>query len=313
MKAFLKKSLVYAAVFLLLSLLLQFVVDRGLQRTTKGIYNKWNFIAQGDIPVNTVFIGSSRMERHVHITAFDSITGSTAMILGVGGAGVRLQEIIWSEYLKKNKVPSVVFFELDAPRLLRENFINEEQQYLPIFHHQNVWPSFVAIDKTYYAHLVWPLYKYHAYPDLFLQGIRSNLSASKVVKFSSLGFEPLANDIYKEKKMVDTTVFSQQELQQGLKVLQGRIDFVKQNGGLVYLINTPSLSRTNYVNENAQSASYFIDSFTKKNRTVFFNYSDSRSFQDSTLFYDADHLNDKGAKLFTELFAQDFKNYINKQ
>ncbi len=313
MKAFLKKSLIYTAVFLLISLLLQFVVDRGLQRTTKGIYNKWNFIAQGNIPVNTVFIGSSRMERHIDISRYDSITGNKAMILGVGGAGVRLQEIIWSEYLKKNVMPATVFFELDAPRLLKENFINEEQQYLPIFHHKNVWPSFVAIDKSYYAQLVWPFYKYHAYPDLFLQGIRSNLRKTNTVDFPSLGYEPLENDVYRQKRIVLTTVYSQEDLQDGFKVLQARIDVVRKNVGKVYFINTPSLSGTNYFDENGRSVNYYIDSFALKNNTAYFNYFSNSDFSDSTLFYDADHLNEKGARLFTEKFAQDFKIYLNKQ
>lgn len=308
MKFFLQKTIVYFFCVITLLYLIQLLIDKGLKKRNDEPYFIWNYIKKGDINADVVILGSSRIKKHIVVPEIERITHYNAINLGLDGANVFLQQSIWNTYKRYNKYPKFMIVELDLIRLEHDKVIHDKDHFLPYLTDAEVYPFISKINGFSYADVVIPFYKYHDYyktVKLGMQGWYNNTLDSVTIK--NKGFSPLL------KTMKDTLVKKKDYIMQltdvelSIKILQSLLDDLSLHGTKVIFVNTPKYKGGELNISNKDAIEKILGNFLSSNNLHFLDYTNMQNVSaDYRFFYDAEHLNENGAYIFTNHFSEKF-------
>lgn len=316
-KNFIKKVAISFGLFILLAYIIQAKVDNGLSNCyNREPFCSWNLVAKGEAASEIVFLGSSRVKKHIDVPLFEKLSNKKTFNLGLDGANIFLQQALWNLYCSKNALPKVLFLELDYIRLEKDKKIFDKYRFLPYLQFKSVSDIVLQIDGFEIADKYLPLYKYRGYQEYILFGLNNSLRSDHFKQKNSClankGFEALNGRMKDSLKQRELYRISNEDVINSLEIINQINNQLKANGSKLILINSPVFDGGYIDVINEQACRKRVEDFLKHKKIEFQDYQNFKPISlDSKYFYDKVHLNFYGAKIFTRQLFEINKKIIN--
>lgn len=243
--------------------------------------------------IDNVFIGSSRVDNGIDADIIESITGKRAINLGIQGGKID-DFLLMLELLKKQNITAEnVFIQVDYIYNIEGNSEIMMSNLMPFIHNDVIYEFVKERNPQYLALRYLPFYRYlkYDYKIGFREFLNTAIGNKTLINLEN-GYSPLAGS--------------------SGEILRGNLpDYIQEENKKIQDIN--SFARGNNININ-----YFISPYCSATSNIefsiklekkfakFYNFSTVFSNNDE-YFYDCSHLNDKGAKEFSRIFAEKIK------
>ena len=247
--------------------------------------------------IDYIFIGSSRVDNTIDAKVIEKETGKKAINLGVQGGKID-DFYLMLQLLKKQEITAeTIFIQIDYIYNIEGNSEALKSSLMPYIHDEIVSNFIKTRDPEYLALKYLPFYRYLIYD-------------------YKIGFREFFNTATGQAGWIDLENGYFPLYGSSGKDLQGSLpDHIRNKNDKIRQIN--SFARANNLNVVYFMAPFCPDmqnldfaSKLQEKLPNFINFSRPSSLQNE-VFYDCAHLNDKGAKEFSQIFAEKIKEHIN--
>lgn len=310
MKKFFKNSLLFVLVIIVLAIPMDIFISEGLKKGNNawGEYNTWSDIYDSQVDAELVIYGSSRAWRHIDPKIIENKTGISSYNLGIDGHNFWLQHLRHKTFLEENTKPKYIILSVDIWSLKKGNELYNAEQFLPymlfdkdIFDYTNSYKGFSIAD--YYL----PLIRYIGNKNAVVESLENSFSFKKLKlkrKKGYQGWNKVWNTDFSEvkKKMKFFEAIPDPVL---ISLFDDFLSECAKKDIKVVLVYTPEyFEGQNFVKNRKEIISLF-EGFSDKNNIPFLDYSSNSICTKKEFFYNASHLNKKGAEAFTSLLVND--------
>jgi hypothetical protein len=311
MKNFIKNILFFIAPIIILSYPLDLVISNVLKSKAQlcvGEYGVWNDILESKIDAEIAIYGSSRAWVHFNPVIFEKELHQKTYNFGIDGHHFHLQYLRHKEYFKYNTHPKIIIFSVDIFTLAKKKDLYNLNQFLPymlwnddFYEYTCSYNGFNSSD--YYV----PLKRYFGNINL------SDICAS-TTKRRCNGFAGIDKKWNTDLKKAKASKPSYRIILDSTSILLFKqfINEMKKEDVRLIFVYTPEYIEGQAFVKNRNDIISVFDEISKKYNIPFFNYSCSDISYNKSLFYNTQHLNKKGADIFTVRFINDFKKYKSK-
>ena len=274
-------------------------------------FSVWNDVFEGKIDSDIAIYGSSRAWVNFNTSLMTNALGHNAYNFGVDGHNFWMQYLRHQLYLKHNRKPKVIVLSVDYVTLQKRKNLYNYVQFLPYM----LWDKDIMRSTSSYEgfdtyDFQIPLLRYFGEFSLLGDAIYLSLiEQGKEVK-RERGFagkdETWNDDLEKAKKKKKSykVAFDKSSIDLFDKFLKECADKDIE----VLMVHAPiHVEGLEYIENQDEVLKIFKD-FASKYRLDFLDYSMDAICQDKSFFYNAGHLNSKGANLFTTKLIEDIKS-----
>lgn len=313
MKYFIYKFLFFSFPIIFFLVGFDFFVGIQLAKTNlnEGEFEVWNDIYKGKINADIAIYGSSRAWLHFSPKVIEKKTGIGVYNFGLDGQNFEIQNLRHHDYFENNKRPKIVVFSLDVFTFVKKDKLYNSNQFLPFMYFNSAYYEslkdtknfnfydFIIPSVRYFGkyEMIYDLFKSHSYNHFRYKGFKG--SKRKWIEMQVKQGEQSSYTVQIDSSLVQKFMKNLLELKnQGIKVI---------------FVYTPEyIDGQNFVT-NRKTLLNIYDSISKAEKITFLDYSkDSISYQ-KYLFYNSEHLNGKGATIFSKKFSIDLLNLINQK
>ena len=298
MKRFVKAILKTLGLLLLINVVLDFVFTQSLNKSRCNLYNEWNHIIHDTIESDLVIIGSSRAWAQYDTRIIDSILSVNSYNLGINGGSVNRQFVKYKTYCHfQKKKPYFIIINFDywsdweVIRFQRE-------QYFPYLVNPFMRSLIIEQEPFNIMERYIPMYRYYS------QGIVTLLQESRGIEKTYKGYN--AHDLKwngEEFAKVESILFKPDK--QLVDQFDCFLSDLRKDRTKVILVSSPIYSGVTKKTKNLSAFYDFRNYFSKKYNIPTLDYISDPICDDTTYFYNATHLNKKGAELFTKKLCHD--------
>lgn len=302
MKTFLFKILLFVVCIGGFSYLLDYMIQEGLKSSNYREVTKWNEVIQGEINAEILIVGSSRALVHFDCEYIQKVTGKSCYNLGFDGTTYPLQKLMLELYLSRNKKPIELIWSLDYHSFSEVPDFYGFEQLIPYKDNPYIG-EMLSMHETPSYQFYLPVFRYSYNPKMKVIGLYSFLG-----KYSR--DQILKNGYRAQKKVWDETFDSfKGDNPKGLKMnFIGSLfqDFITLNEKLKSSsINQKWIVPPYYfeVNQLIRNRSEILQEFSKTSKDheiTFLDYSNSFITKSKSNFYNGNHLNDLGVRIFMD-------------
>lgn len=298
MKRFIKLVTLTIGMLFVLNVVLDYCFTVFLNQSQSELYKEWNRIIHGTIDADLVVIGSSRAWAQYDPHIMDSILLANSYNLGINGGSVNRQIVkykVFRHYQKKK--PSFLIVNFDYWNTWVINRFQREQ-YFPYL--ANVYMRKLIIDQEPFSlmELYLPMYRY------YFQGVSKLLREAMEIENTYKGYH--AHDLEwdgEEFAKVKTVMF--ESLQNVVDEFDVFLSDLQRDDVKVIFVCSPIYIGVTEMTVNLSEFYDFRKHFSEKYGIPVLDYINDPICTDTTCFYNATHLNKKGAELFTTKLCQD--------
>ena len=290
MNRFLKYSLKLIGTLLLIMIFLDVVYTKTIKDSIPR--NKIRYaMSLKNKHYNVLFLGSSRVENSIVSSIFKE-KGISVLNMGLEGA-VLGDNLLMLNILRSNNVTfDKIFIQLDYLYNVKDISFSERSKsnLLPLIREKNVKEILQKTDKDFIPDYYFPFYRYmkNAYSIGFREFINSLLDKNPKISFED-GYKPKFGTSHLEKSVLPKRIVD-------YSIVYEEINHLCLSMGVkpVYFI--------------APFCSKLVDNdFITKLDSVVDNFYDySKVIVNDNQFYNCGHLNDDGAKEFTQIIIDEF-------
>lgn len=311
---FLKRILLGVLIIYVLALMIDVFISKSFLRSSlfEGELNTWNDIYNKKIDEDLVIYGSSRSYVHLNPIILDKELKLNSYNLGFNGQKIELQKFRHDELISIGSHPKNVIINLDITSLEKARVFNPEQ-FIPLMLYRKSIYDIVGKELEFnYFDLYFPMIRYRKFKyqkvdvlkELYKIYFYSNYHNNGRVK----GFKGM-NYSWKERLYKPNFIEVDSLRKQDLFLI---IEDLQKLNTSVILINSPEYIAQIESQINQNEVIKLYKSISEKYNIPFIDYSnDSMNYQ-KNLFYNSNHLNAKGADIFTKKLAEDIKPYIKR-
>lgn len=313
-----RKGVRCLACFFALIVLLAFgtnaVIGAGVRRIKTSSYGAWNQAMRGQVNADIIISGSSRAAYHYDPRTIEAATGDSAFNLGRVGSQTDVQVAVLKTYLEHNRKPIVVIHNLDAFSFVTTREIFDPAIYVPYLQDKVLYNSLRQLDPQIIKSRYVPLYGY-VVEDMNLTwfvGVKALFGVYPKEDYF-LGFSPRdrewTDDFEKyEESNPNGVTFAIQPA--GVQALDELIQICRKNGVKLVLVYSPEYSEMQAMTKNRAEIFAQFQELADRNQVPLWDYSKWRLEGDRNFFYNSQHLNARGAAIFSSDFAERLKNYL---
>ncbi|WOI23109.1 hypothetical protein [Nonlabens ulvanivorans] len=312
MKKFFNHISIFFLVLIIVGYGLEPVIDYGLHSLEGSVYAEWQDLVNGKINTDLIVMGSSRGVVSYDAMMIEKELGISSFNLSFNAGSYNLQQAKMNAYLISNKVPTVIFQNIDLAHLSKSEVIPFEQQFITSINSSN----YLEIDKRLSGSL----------KDFRFKGISKYSIDSRRLKLSILNLLCLEPNYLRKTKgyhSVDKSykpdTYNLARLNNSASVdmiygLEETIKYYQQerfNNTVVYIIWAPEYEVRRKLNEElAQSVKEIIKSKIIGIENIkFIDLRNDEIGDDLKNYYDSFHLNATGSKIFTKKLISQFKQF----
>jgi hypothetical protein len=323
MRLFLKKIFLFSIFIILLVIFLDYVITESLQKSRRFNFSEWNDIFNGNVKANTVIYGSSRAWVHFDPKIMEDKLHVPFYNLGLDGYQFHMQYARHLLYFKNNPVPKNIILSIDYWTLGKTSDLYMTEQFLPYIHDSVIREYTQSYNGLSYFDYNLPFVRYfgrskyvfHALDIIFNDKNNYSLKYKGFMGQDKKWDQNLSQavlNISKNKNISKTGDVNSLDFTLDQETLdlfdQFLIEMKNKNVNIFLVISPIYIGGQKYVNGHNDFIKKF-DSIAIKNNISFLDYTNDKICYDSTMFYNATHLNKEGAKLFSEKLANDLKKY----
>ena len=315
------KRIFRSALFLLILagilLLVQTVIDRGLGTYETNAYGGWNAIVSGKAKSDVLILGSSRAWVQFSPKIIGDGLGMSCYNLGVDGYTLDMQLASYALYKKDDGLPKMVVLSVDTFSFYPRVGLYTSDQFLPYLSDGIVWD---AVEP--YGHFHWydryvPLVRYRGRVDLLTKGFKSALHLEQFTSLKYRGYmardQTWSNDFAKYKQTHPQAI-TQKIAPSFVNAFESFLQECRRDNVLVVVVYSPEYYEAQQLLTNRGDVFQIFTSVTKKYGVTFLDFSKDPICYDTAYFYNSQHLNVRGAELFSrELAPQLERVYAGSQ
>ena len=293
------------------------MITYGLRHMTTGEWGVSNRMMQGKVNAQVVITGSSRALSHYDPRIIQATTGRTAFNLGRNGSQTDMQVAVFRAYLEHNRKPEVVLHNLDSFSFEATRQVYNPGQYVPYLYDEELYKPLLQFDRNVWRSRYLPLYGY-VVDDMSFSWI---LGLAELVGWSPredffLGFNP------RSKPWTDEFQRFKDGNPDGVRWpidLEGRqcmVDLARlcrQSGIQLILVYSPEYIEMQKLTKNRAEVFGDFHDLAARYHFPLWDYSDWKYAGDTQYFQNSQHLNAKGAELFSEDVANRLNGYLAAQ
>jgi hypothetical protein len=309
MRRFVFQLAVFVFPLLLGALAIDYVITSSLRKSKQGDLGVWNDLANGDIKAELLIYGSSRAWVHFDTRLLEDSLQITAYNLGADGYDFNLQEGRHALIMKYNTPPKIIIVALDYFMFTRRALLPNPAQFLPHLNDPEVWQTiqpygaFDSFDRNI------PAWKYIGYSGSIFTAGKMIIFPEKNKPDRYHGYagqnRTWSNDLSKAKAKKES--YYQQIDTVMLTAFQAFVTRVKKEGiNLVFVYPPEYVEGQSYVRNRSEILNLF-STIAEQNSIPYFDYSTNSISFNKAYFYNSQHLNKAGARVFTTQVLQDLE------
>jgi hypothetical protein len=316
MAKFLKKILVLGLLLLISFYVLAYMVDTGLRQSRHEALASWNDLYNAKINADLLIMGSSRAAFHISPQILDTTLSLNSYNLGLSAWHFDMQYARFRMYLQHNRKPKYIVHNVDVYGFSKRADVVDAEQFLPYIQD-------TILQKTIRGHKgefdiyqqKIPLLKYKNQQKIAFEGIFTffNLNSLYDTTTKYKGYRgndyTWNQDFERFKKRFPKGAkytFSKELKQQFYEYLA----FCKKENIKVFLVYAPEYYEVQTYYKNKQELITLCEESALKYGCYFLDYSKNPICYNQQYFYNSQHLNKKGAELFSGVLAKNIKNTL---
>jgi hypothetical protein len=311
---FFKQAFVFAVVLVLLTVM----TDRLCFHLLEANYDfKPSYVTNAKPSAEVVILGSSRVIHMMDPRAIERKTGLKAYNLGINAGNTDEQAALLRLYLQHNPRPKVIVVEFTPEHL------SQDQLYFHpyLFANHLFDPGMAEMLKRYEPRLLFlrylPLVKYGFYNEILLKRIVQgawHLLRGKRESASVQGYEAVnprwdgTYDAYVLAHPQGEPVVVDDER---LASLEALILLAKASADSVVFYEAPILAESLVLSQNRETVLKRLSAVFEKAGVPYRSFQNLPLGQSRKWFYNSRHLNRVGTDMFSEIFAEYLKGFID--
>jgi hypothetical protein len=308
MKTFLIKIIVFSILLISGAFILDAMIDKGLKKTGVGEFQTWNDIFFSKINSNVIISGSSRAWVHISPEILDSVLHVNSYNLGIDGYPFNMEYVRYKIFEKYNPKPKLIIQGADFNILSKRKDAYQKGQFLPYLHENLLQQELKEIGFTEFDFYI-PAVTYHGEFIGIYRGLREfvgekHFPADRYKGYCGQNREWDGSQL--EKILSNDSIISNVETEI-VQLFDSFLNHCEKNDIKVILVFTPQYIKATEFTKNKDEIIEIYHSFSKKYDIPFLDYSYDSLCYDTAYFYNAMHLNKKGAELFSLKLANDIK------
>jgi len=287
----------------------------GLRQVDYDDFGVWNQTVNGEINSDIVCTGSSRTLVHFDPRIIGKELGLTCFNLGLDGSPLNFQLPLLKSYLKHNRPPKILLQGLGVLSVHSRQNIYKAYQYIPYLDEEPIYQNLVRYDPKFWRYRYLPGFGFATYGlqlrSFAFDGLMGRTQESNRI----MGFTPVyqdwtdAFDRFKEENPNGVTYEIEPEALNNLREI---IRLAREKGSQVILVYSPEYYENQELTNNFDEIMESFRAISKEMQVPFFEYSkDSLSYH-RELFYNSQHLNAKGAELFSHKLASRLQEVVDQ-
>lgn len=289
------------------------VITAGLKKNTSNVFVDWNRIFNGEIDADLVINGSSIAELQISPKILDSILDVQSYNFGMSGFSFLMQKARYDVFSKNNDEPKIIVQIVGDGTLKKKEGLFRLPQFLPYLNDSIIRSTTKKYKGLSYLDYHMPLVRYSGESETVIKGVASFLHYEPLStkKFKGYASNDIPWDNNFEEFVKDHPNGMEMHVSNYIKNLfEDFIKKEKQRGSKVFIIFPPTYYELENYILNRKELLDFYTSISKKYKVPFLDYSKSDFTKRKELFYNATHLNKKGAELFSTKLAADIKRIL---
>ena len=289
-------------------------IDSGLRRIKTSDKGAFNAAMSGGVNAQIVVNGSSRALVHYDPALIQQQTGRTAYNLGRNGSHIDMQVAVLEAYLRHNAKPELVIQNLDPHTFVPTDAVYDPAQYLPYLQEECLYRALLQIHPHAWKWKYLPLYGYVVEDMRFtwLRGFAAWLGINPREDHFR-GYNPRDTQWtgdFEKFKAQHTEGFSPQIDPEGVRHVESLIQLCRSRGVPLILCYSPEYAEMQRITRNRQDLIGRFRQLAEKGKVTFLDFSDSQVCSKREHFYNSQHLNREGSKLFSLELAQRLNNTL---
>ena len=303
MKRFLTKLGITAAALLAVAWGLDLLITNNLRHREIRMFSTYNAILNDDLKCNAVVMGSSRGQVQYDVRILDSIAGLDCYNLGVDGRCIDAEVTMYNFYRRHCPKPRLIIQNVDWGTLQMSNGY-EREQYLPHLRSDKLLYKEIKDreDFTWADHYI-PLMRYAGYHEVIKEGmgLKNKLNRPEMYK----GFVARDNvwngAAFREIDTLGVTINPE-----AVDIFDRYLAQCQREGIHVVMVYAPFyIGATRKMGSAVDSMFALYQSFADRYGCDILNYTYDSISYDTLNFYNASHMNRRGAELFSAKLAKD--------
>ena len=313
MSRFIKIFILFLIIIFSLAYGADLLISKGLRKSDIRMYQAWNDIYNSNIKGDAVILGSSRAWCQYDPEILDSLVGIDFYNLGIDGHKIDFQLIRYNTFRRFCEKPSYIIHNVEFSTLGLTKDGYEREQFFPYVFDDSLMNVVSKVKGILLLERKLPLIRYFGYRSIFEDGFKSyfgknNLNDGGVKKgYRGNQYEWDGSKLAKIEKV------DYEKDTKAIEMFSQYLSKANQEGVEVILVFAPLYNEAKQKLINSEDMYEMYENLAEKYNFKILNYSnDSISF-DKNLFYNATHLNKKGAEIFSTKLAKDLKEIIYTQ
>lgn len=315
MKKFIYRLSSFVILFLIMAYPLDILISIALKNTSgcMGEFEVWNDIYNKKINCEVAIYGSSRALVHINPGIVEKTLGLSAYNFGINGHNFFLQHLRHKEFFKNNAHPKVIIHSIDMFTLDKKAELYNMDQFLPymlwntdIYEYTSTYEGFSKAEYRI------PLLRYFnkaAGIEIFTQ----NYLVSKPLRRNGFHGNDRTwnNDLdeaIRNRESYNSSVDSA-----SLKLYEMFLKECISENIQIVMVYTPEYIEGQKFVANRDDIMNIFHSIAHKYDLPFLDYSKHSLSYNKIYFYNASHLNAKGADIFTKILCDDLSTCLKIQ
>lgn len=292
-----------------------YFINRALRKSNHKYYIVWNDLVSGNLNSEVLVYGTSRARAHINSKILEDSLKLSAYNLGIDGYTFDMEYCRHRLVLEKNKKPSYIIQTLDYHMLGKIEDLYQYEQFYPYFDNETVLKTI----KTYKGLNGWdyhlPLVRYFGSTEEIFSAINILLRPSHNIGNRYKGFYNFNQSWTKEfeiAKKSNNTIVQKLDKESVILFEKFILETKKMKIPLIFVYTPEHIDGQHYVSNRRQIMSVYTY-LAKKYNIPFIDYSNDSICFNREYFYNSEHLNLKGANIFSSKLASDLKLIIQNK
>lgn len=308
MKRFLIKAIITIVALFATAMGLDILITNNLKHSDARIFSTYNAIYSDTLQCNAVVMGSSRGQVQYDVRILDSIANLNCYNISVDGRCIDAEVVIYNAYRHHAPRPKVIIQNIDWGTLQMSNGY-EREQYLPYLDKDDLFDQTCENEGFSWADRWLPLVRYAGYRNIIFEGL--GLPA-KVARPENIYKGYIAVDAPWDGSAfqnIDTLGFEYNP--QAVTIFEKYLAQCQKEGIHVVMVYAPFyIGATHKMGSAVDSMFAFYQHFADRYGCDILNYIYDSISYDTLNFYNASHMNRRGAEQFSIKLANDLKELL---
>ncbi len=301
MKRFLFNTLIVCAVLLVVMSFFDWNITRKLRLSDADFFKGMNDVYFDSTYYDVVVMGSSRGLVHYDPFVIDSVLKTNSYNASIDGRGIISQIIKYKLFEKKHGKPHVIIQNVDCFLLAKDNGY-EREQYLPFLYDRELFEMVRDREDFSRAERIIPLIRYSGYEQIIKEGL--GLPNDLLRSPSYKGFRP-SKIPWNGKQLANIGEIGFPKEMESVVALQSFLEYCQNESIKVVFVYAPFYygAQLKFNSRDLDDMFATFECIGKEYNIPVLSWWDSPICKDTMYFYNAAHLNEIGARVFTHELA----------